>query len=338
MASQPARRWNVAVVGASTLRGKDLVQLLEERPLPLDGMRLFDDVAGAGTLTEAAGEPAFIQPLDEDSFRGVDLAFFACEENFAVQHWPAAERAGAAVIDLSGALSTVRSAVPWIPALDALLPPPRPPVAPLYNSPGAATIVACTIAAAMARFPVRRVAAVFFQPVSERGQAGIEELESQTAKLLSFQPIAKDVFDTQVAFNLLDRFGEASREHLDDIRASVARDVALYLAGRLPVPAVQLIQAPVFYSFAFSVYLELDAPRETAELERALEAAGVKLAAAGEPSPSNVSVAGNQEVSVARLSRDPNVECGYWLWGAVDNVRLAAHNAVRIAEKILAAV
>ena len=46
-----------------------------------------------------------------------------------------------------------------------------------------------------------------FEPVSEAGRAGIEELESQTGQLLSFQGVGQPVFDTQVAFNMLDRFG-----------------------------------------------------------------------------------------------------------------------------------
>ena len=50
-----------------------------------------------------------------------------------------------------------------------------------------------------------------FPPVSERDQAGIEELESQTASLLSFREIAQPVFDAQVAFNLLARYGESQQ-------------------------------------------------------------------------------------------------------------------------------
>ena len=63
--------------------------------------------------------------------------------------------------------------------------------------------IACTLAAGLAKFQPQRVSVLLFPPVSERDQAGVEELESQTTALLSFRDIAKGVFDAQVAFNLL---------------------------------------------------------------------------------------------------------------------------------------
>jgi aspartate-semialdehyde dehydrogenase len=336
MPTSPDRRQRLAVVGASTLRGKEIVQLLEDGPFAAAGVHLFDDVRLAGTLTAAGGEPAFLQPLEADSLAGTNFVFFSCERDFAIKHLAVAESAGANVIDLSGALAAARAALPWIPPLDAILPPPRPPSSRQFYSPSAAAIVSCTFAAALRAFAVRRIVIVFFQPVSERGPEGIAELESQTVKLLSFQPLDQAVFDSQVAFNLLDDYGEESRVRLEDSRAAVRAEVAMYLGGRVPVPAVQIIHAPVFHSMAFSVFLEMAAPCELPELDRALAAVGIKAAAAGEAAPSNVSVAGNSDICIAAIRRDASIPTGFWLWGAVDNVRLAAHNAVRIAEKILA--
>lgn len=332
--AQQIRR--VAVVGASTLRGRELKELLEGSSLPVSDVRLLDDEIADGLLTEAGGEPVVIHSVDEESFEGVEFAFFAGAPEFTAQHWPEANRSGATVIDLSGALAEVPAAVVWIPALDAVLPPPQPPVGKLFLSPGAAAIVACTISAALARFSVERLVIVFFQPVSERGEPGIEELESQTVNLLSFQPISQQLYDAQVAFNLLAGYGDASHERLADLRAGLARRVAAYLAGRAPVPAIQLVHAPVFYSYAFTAFAELSRAVEAEEIERVLASAGIQMQAAGEPAPSNVSVAGESRVALARIERDPNLGAGYWLWGAADNVRLTVHNALAIAEKILA--
>ncbi|HJY86150.1 MAG TPA: Asd/ArgC dimerization domain-containing protein [Candidatus Acidoferrales bacterium] len=330
----------VAIAGASSLRGKELKQLLEGGSFPAAEIRLFDEEFAVGTLTEAAGEATLIQSIDEESFERVRFVFFAGTPAFSARHWEAAERAGATVIDLSGGLADLPSAQPWIPPLDSLLPPPAPRSAPparkLYLSPAAPTIAACSLAATLSKWAVQRLALVFFQPVSECGQAGIEELESQTIKLLSFQPIAQEVFDAQVAFNLLDRYGPASVERLSDARLSIAREVRGYLAGRGPVPAIQLIQAPVFYSYAFTAYAELASPPDSAELLRALEAAGAELSSPADTAPSNVSVAGGDRLVLGQVEADANVEGGYWFWGAADNLRLPAANAVRIAEKLLA--
>lgn len=330
----------VAIAGASSLGGKELKQLIEDDVFPATEIRLLDEEFAAGRLTEAGGEPVVIQTVDEDSFERVRFAFFTGSPAFAARHWQAAHRAGATVVDLSGGLADVPSARRWIPALDAVLPPPTPTsddhAARLFLSPAAPVIVTCSLVAAFSGFSLERLALVFFQPVSERGQAGIEELESQTIRLLSFQPIAREVFDAQVAFNLLDRYGEASAERLADARSRISCEVRSYLAGRLPAPAIQLVQAPVFYGYAFTVYVELGSPPETASLQQALNALGLQVRAPDEPAPSNVIVAGESRILLSQVEHDPNVERGYWFWGAADNLRLAAVNAIRIAEKLLA--
>jgi aspartate-semialdehyde dehydrogenase len=62
----------------------------------------------------------------------------------------------------------------------------------------------------------------------------------------------------------------------------------------------------------------------------------VKVGVAGDAAPTNVSVAGENEIHIARVEPDPNVAGGVWIWGVADNLRLAAVNAVRIAEELVA--
>jgi aspartate-semialdehyde dehydrogenase len=334
----------VAIVGASSLLGKELKQVLEDRNFPASDVVLLDESVMAGTLTEAAGEPTFIRALDEDSFEGARFVFFAGTPGDAERNWRTAQNAGATVIDLTGALSAASGgsvAVTWIPSLASVLPAsePTPPTPVAYASPAAPVIVACTLAAGFAKFRPQRIVLLLFPPVSDRDQAGIEELESQTASLLSFREIDRTVFDAQVAFNLLARYGEASKLRLEDVRAALSRDVVRYLAGRVPVPAIQLVQAPVFYGYAFAAYADIG-PSGMAEslgqLEGALAGLGVRVVASDDPSPTNVSVAGQSEIHLARIEPDPGVEGGAWIWGVVDNLRLAATNAVRIAEELVA--
>ncbi len=220
-------------------------------------IRLVDEELASGTLTEVGGEPAVIQAVDEGSFEGLRFAFFAGSPEFAAKYGPAADRAGAAVIDMTGGEWAGPRARAWIPALDPLIPPPAPAVLPndhfhTWVAPSTPAIIACSFAAALAEFSPVRVTMVFFQPVSERGEAGISELEGQTIKLLSFQPIPQQVFDTQVAFNLVARWGAESRERLSDVRRRVAGEIQRYLGDRISLPAITLVQAPVFYGYAFA--------------------------------------------------------------------------------------
>lgn len=332
---------NVAIAGATTLRGKDLKDYLEESGFPAGDIRLLDEELAAGTLTEVAGEAALVQAVDEDSFQHMRFVFFTGSAEFALRHGPDAERAGATVIDLTGALAGRPGARRSIPRLDALLAPPEVSGGGdrrlcVCVVPGTPAILACSLAAALEPFSPSRLAMVFFYPVSERGADGIEELQKQTVNLLSLQSMPQEVFDTQVAFNLLPRWGSESAVSLGDARAEVDRQVRGYLAGRCRVPAISLVQAPVFFGQAFSAYAEFPAPLDLKAADARLQEAGFTVFAGEDPEPSNISVAGNADPAIRRAERDPGVEGGYWFWGASDNMRLASVNAVRIAEKLLA--
>ncbi len=331
----------VVIAGAASLRGADLKRWMEESAFPVGEIRLLDEEFAAGTLTDLAGEPAIIQPVDVYSFDGMRFVFFAGSAKFAAAHEAAAVRAGATVIDLAGGLAALPNARSWIPRLDTLLPPPA--AAQGTNgqikrclAPSTPAIVACSLSACLSPLLLSRMVLNFFQPVSERGQAGVDELEAQTGKLLTLQPIPEKVFDTQVAFNLLDRWGAESAEKLSDARSALAAEVRHYLAGRAIVPAITLIQAPVFYGHAFSCYAEFTASQNPDLLAERLAAVGFTVADEDDPAPSNASVAGEDHPAIGRAEPDPGNAFGYWLWGAADNLRVANANATRIAEALLA--
>jgi aspartate-semialdehyde dehydrogenase len=338
----PSGPYRVAIVGASSLLGKELKQVLEDRNFPADDIVLLDESVMVGTLTEAGGEATFIRALEEDSFESAKFVFFAGSPSDAERNWLAAEKSGATVIDLTGALAHLGRASCAIPSLAPVLSSEGGAVGNLssahsaYSSPSPPVIIVCTLAVALNAFEPRRISVLLFPPVSERGLAGVEELESQTASLLSFREIAQPIFDAQVAFNLLARYGEASKPSLAEMRRAIARDVARYLGGRAGVPAIQLVQAPVFYGYAFAAYFETETSPAPEAVEAALAGLGVKVARPGDPPPTNVSVAGAGEIQLMQIEPDLNVTSGMWIWGVTDNLRLAANNAVRIAEELLA--
>jgi aspartate-semialdehyde dehydrogenase len=328
----------VVIVGATSLRGKELVEVFKER-FPSANLKLLDEEIAAGLLMDAAGEPAVIQSVDEESFAGAKIVYFAGDAAFSAKHADAALRVAETVIDLSGGLRDRRDARPWIPALDSIFPPPisfeagqRPKA---FLSPLAPAIIASALAAVLGQWNPSTCSIVFLQPVSERGTEGIEELEHQTVSLLSFQPIAQPVFDAQVGFNILKSFGEKNRQPLGEIRNAISRDVAAYLNKRASVPAIQLLQVPVFHSHSFTAFAELAGAPEPADMEAQLAAAGFQFPGEGESAPSAISAAGESRPLMGHVERDPNHWHGYWFWGVADNLRLSVENAVNIAERVL---
>jgi len=74
-------------------------------------------------------------------------------------------------------------------------------------------------------------------------------------------------------------------------------------------------------------------PTDAAQLSAAAKSAGFLISA--DSAPNNVSAAGESFIQLSAPesdSSDPNL---WWFWGAADNIRLPAHNAVKLAEKVI---
>jgi aspartate-semialdehyde dehydrogenase len=326
----------IVIAGASSLIGAELKSLLEEGKFAGWDVRLVDEVVVAGTLTEIGGEPAVIQPVEEGSFDRARVVFFAGSPEFTKANLKAATETGASVVDLSGAVlanTDDTQAAAWFPGLDALRGAVTPPRARIYGIPSAASTATAALALALGRLGSSSLSVVHFQSVSEVGRVGIEELESQTGKLLSFQPYGQEVFDTQVAFNMLDRFGPVSAHKLRTVVQRIRAEVRACLGSKSSYPAVQVVHAPVFYGAAFSACASLDGLGAKKILEICGEA-GFVFTTEGEAGPSNISVAGEHGITLAQPEADPGGKT-WWLWGAADNIRLPAWNAVKLAEKLM---
>ena len=128
---------------------------------------------------------------------------------------------------------------------------------------------------------MRRWSAHIFEPASERGEKGLEELRQQTVSLLSFKPMPKQIFDAQVSFNLLARYGDDAPQSLESIQLRIERHLATLLGGRraAPMPSIRLMQAPVFHGYSISVYVEFKAPPDVRAVADALSSDEVDVRA-----------------------------------------------------------
>ncbi len=331
--------FRVAIVGAATLKGKEVAEMLNERNFPAVDIRLLDDDESIGQLEATGDEINFIQSVRSEQFTHVDFTFFAADAECTRQNWKRARDAGSAIIDLSGALeeepgATVRSV--WLERERGQMWQPELQPAPCIVAHPAAVTLALLLLRARKAGAIRSVAATVLEPASERGQKGMDELHQQTVNLLSFQPLPKDIFDVQVAFNMVARYGQKSQLSLESLEARVRRHYR-EIAGRdAPQPAMLLLQPPVFHGHALAIFLEMEQPIDQERLSQALAGDHVTVAGVEDDSqPSNVNTAGqaNILVSLKREAARPN---GIWLWAAADNLRIAAMTAVECAESMIA--
>lgn len=333
MPSMERESHRIVIAGASSLLGAELKSLLDESKFAGWDFRLLDEEDAAGTLTEAGGEPAVIQPVEQGSFEKARFTFFSGSPRFTSANLIPAMKAGT-VIDLSGetverGLSTI-----WFPAGGEVKPATNLDGNRIYAIPTAAATAVSTLALGLAPVGLKRLIVTCALPVSEAGRAGIEELEAQTSQLLSFQTVGKPVFDTQVAFTVLDRFGSGSSHSLATARRRIRAEVKTCLGTRVVRPAVQVMHAPVFYGTVFSAWAELDKGATCPSIVDACKNAGFFITQESE-GPSNMSAAGEAIIQLGTPEPEPAQVGSWWLWGAADNIRLPAASALRLAEKLV---
>jgi aspartate-semialdehyde dehydrogenase len=330
-------QFRVAIVGASTLKGRELADVLNDRSFPAD-VRLLDDDESLGQLENVGDEMTFVQSVGRDQFDGVDFAFFACEESFTKKNWGLAKAAGSAIIDLSYALenepgATVRS--PWIDRELGRTVTPELAPAPVVMAHPAAQALALLLVRAARAADIRTAAATIIEPASEHGRRGMDELHEQTVNLLSFRELPKTVFDEQVAFNIIPRYGEKSQPTIELIEQRIARHFNKITQGDATVPSMMLVQGPSFHGHVFSVYIEFERDLAAADVVQALSGEHVTINSAFEDAPTNVNAAGQDGILVT-VRRDAQHENGFWLWAAADNLRVIGANAVECAETMMA--
>jgi aspartate-semialdehyde dehydrogenase len=334
LANPIPKRATVALVGGESLLGREVRDVLATTDFPAQVSLVASSVTDAGTLTELEGEPAVMGPLEADALRDAKLAL------------------------LAGSPESTRTAIelgietPLIDLTDAAEDDPRarlraPMVEPPdYSAPGGAVHViahpaAIVLALILNRlhplFPVRRTVAHIFEPASERGKSGLDEMQQQTIGLLTFKSQPKAIYDAQVAFNLLARFGEEAPQALEDIELRIERHLATLLStsSGAPIPSLRLIQAPIFHGHSFSLWVEFEQNPGVAEIERALSGGAIDVRGSDQEPPNAVGVAGQDGIAVGAVTMDRNHTQACWIWAASDNLRLTALNAATVARQLL---
>ena len=263
--SDTAARARIAIVGADTLLAKELRELLEESGPPAKVELISAAMENSAVLDPGADEePLIMSPLNTESLTGARVAFLAGSPASSRRALKSNPADGPTLIDLTGALEELPEA--RLRAPSTLVAPQGGISSRVHVVAHPAAIALVTLLKALAEYaPIVRSLVHIFEPASERGKKGIEELHQQTVAVLAFKKLKTDIFDAQLGFNLLARYGEEAMEPLEDVEARIARHLASLLAVEpgtsIPMPSLRVIQAPVFHGHSFSVWVNSPAPK-----------------------------------------------------------------------------
>lgn len=330
--------YRVAIVGAGSLKGKEVAEIIEQRNFPALDVKLLDDNESLGQLEAMKDEVTFIQSVRAEQFENIDFTFFASDMASTRENVKHVQAAGSAIIDLSYALeneptATIRA--PWLQRQLGQLDTPELQPGPAVVAHPVAVILALLLGRLRTAFPVTKAVATVLQPASEQGQKGMDELHEQTVSLLSFQPLPKNQFDVQVAFNMVSRYGAQAASTLFSVSERIVRHYKKVAPGQSPIPSVVVLQAPTFHGYAISLHLEFLRAADIDDLSKSLAGEHVALVPGSEEAPSNVNAAGQNDI-LAAVTPDPSNPNAAWIWIAFDNLRLAATTAVECAEAMAA--
>jgi aspartate-semialdehyde dehydrogenase len=338
---EPVRSGNlfrVAIVGAASLKGKEVAEVLSDRNFPSVDVKLLDDDESLGKLENVGDEVTFIQKVRADEFRNLDFTFFAGDAESTRKSWKMARDAGSTIVDLSFALEDeVEAAVraPWIERQLGQAPVPQLQPGPVVVAHPAAVVLALLLLRLQKAGQVRSAVATVFEPASEHGQKGMDELHEQTVNLLSFQQLPKNIYDTQVAFNMVSRYGEQSVSVLATVERRVLKHYRQIAGKDAPVPSLLLLQAPIFHGHAFAVHVENEHVADVEKISQALTGEHVNFTHGADDAPTNVNAAGQNDIQLSIIP-DSSHSSRFWLWAASDNLRITASTAVECAETLTA--
>jgi aspartate-semialdehyde dehydrogenase len=322
-------------VGAESLLGREVRDLAGQSNLGAD-LRLISESAEESIkkLTAIGDEPSFVAALNPASLEGASAIVLAGSPETA--RLVADLKLDIPIVDIAAALEDRPNARLRAPLLEPHDFRVAPDAIQVIAHP-AAIAIALVLTRIQQVFPFRRSLVHVFEPASERGTAGIEELQQQTVNLLSFKPLPKKVYDAQIAYTMLPGFGEDAPLSLAEIEARIERHLAtlLSLSGSVPIPSIRLIQAPLFHGYSFSVWIEFEQNPGVAALQQILNEPPIEVRGPDLDPPNNVGVAGQPGVSVGAISIDRNHPQAMWLWMAADNLHLAAESAADVLREVL---
>ncbi|HVO19787.1 MAG TPA: aspartate-semialdehyde dehydrogenase [Anaeromyxobacter sp.] len=307
----PSRPVTLAVVGATGLVGRAVLELLPDSDLDLSELRLLASERSreARIEVEGEGEELPVAALSAGAFRGVDLALFLGPAEVARQWAPRAVAEGCRVVDASRAFR-------GDPAVPLLEPTVSPAALEGLGGPG---IVAVAGGPAAALAPVllplsraaglERVVATALCPAAGAGTRGPEQLEREAQELMNGrEPEEGGAFPHRLAFNLVPQVGSFVEGGRTDEEAAASEDLRRLLSAPSLEVAITAVRVPVFYGLAVAVQVVTARVLDVEAARAALrEAPGLKLVddLAERVYPMPMLTANDQAVLAGRLRSDP---------------------------------
>jgi aspartate-semialdehyde dehydrogenase len=328
---------HVAIVGATGAVGVEMLETLEKRNFPVGKLTLLASARSVGKTLKFKGTDVAIQELTAQSFQGIDLALFSAGGAISREFGPIAAKAGCVVVDNS-------SAFRMDPNVPLVIPEINPEDVKHHH--GIIANPNCTTAITlMALYPlhqafgVTRIFASSYQAVSGTGAKALEELERQVKQIVGGQPITREVYPHQIAFNVLPQVDSFQPDGYTKEEMKMQNEGRKIMHHPGFLASVTCVRVPVYRAHSVAISAEFEKP-VTVEAAREVLSRAPGLDVVDDPAlqryPMPLDASGRYNCAVGRLRKDCALTNGLCFWVSGDQLlKGAALNAVQIAEELL---
>ncbi|MDI1228014.1 MAG: aspartate-semialdehyde dehydrogenase [bacterium] len=330
--------YKVAIVGATGNVGREMLNVLSTREFPVSEVVALASARSAGREVSFGEDNTLkVQDLAKYNFKGTDIVLSSAGSAISEAFAPGATKAGSIVID-NTSFYRMDKDVPLV------VPEVNPEAIKGYKKKGIIANPNCsTIQMVVALKPlhdlatIKRVVVATYQSVSGAGKEAMDELFNQTKGLYSSDMAKRDVFSKQISFNLIPQIDKFMPDGYTKEEWKMVVETKKILDSKIEVNAT-CVRVPVFVGHSEVVNVEFKDPITAAQARKAMQKfKGITVI--DDPGADDgafvtpVEIAGEDDVFVSRIRKDPTVKNGITMWVVADNLRKgAATNAVQIAE------
>jgi len=320
----------VAVVGATGAVGEEFLRVMESRKFPVRDLVPLASTRSKGRTVKYCGEEIPVQVLDQNSFKGIELALFSAGATRSREFAPAAVKSDAVVVDNSSAFRMDPEVPLVVPEINAHAIKNHKGI---IANPNCSTIIMLVGIAPIHKLsPIKRIVASTYQAASGAGAKAMDVLRREIAG----ESVTDSVFPHPLAGNLIPRIDTLLENgYTREEMKMVNETIKIMEIDPIPISAT-CVRVPVERAHSESVQVTTEKPLGLEQIRNAIKnGSGVDLL--DEPKedryPTPLMVSGKDDVYVGRIRihpADPNT-CDLWIVG--DQIRKgAALNAIQIAE------
>jgi len=323
----------VAVVGVTGMVGNVMLQVLEERKLPIDTLIPVASARSVGKQITFGGKEYTVVGMEDAIAMAPDIALFSAGGETSKTWAPRFAEAGTTVIDNSSAWRmdpTKKLVVPEINAAELTAEDK------IIANPNCSTIqMVVALAPLHKAYGLKRLVISTYQSITGTGVAAVQQLENEyngkEGEMAYPYPIHKNALPHCDVF-VEDGYTKEELKLVHETR-KILMDAAINITATA-------IRIPVVGGHSESVNAEFHSEYELNSLRKLLhESEGVVVQDNPETNtyPMPIYAQGKDAVFVGRIRRDLSQENTVNLWIVSDNLRKgAATNAVQIAEYLIA--